>query len=56
MIVNAPNTQIVGQSLTLQCEVTTVRDITSRIDIAWSSGGMELQRINGVSSLQWTNY
>ena len=35
--VTAPNTQTVGQSLTLQCEVTTVRGIISRVDIVWSS-------------------
>ena len=46
----ALNTQTVGQSLTLQCEVTTVRGITSRVDIVWSSGGAELERMNGVSS------
>ena len=44
------NTQIVGQSLTLQCEVTTVRGITSRVDIVWSSNGTELERMNNVSS------
>ena len=48
--VTAPNTQTVGQSITLQCEVTTVRGITSRVDIVWSSGGTVLERINGVSS------
>ena len=41
------NTQTVGQSLTLQCEVTTVRGITSRVDIVWSSNGIVLRRING---------
>ena len=41
-----PNTQTVGQSLTLQCEVTTVRGITSRVDIVWSSNGTILRRIN----------
>ena len=46
---NAPSTQTVGQSLTLQCEVTTVRGITSRVDIVWSSGGTELERMNGVT-------
>ena len=46
--VTALNIQTVGQSLTLQCEVTTVRGITSRVDIVWSSGGTELQRINNV--------
>ena len=51
----APNTQTVGQSLTLQCNVTTVRGITSRVDIVWSSGGTELQRMNDVSSTTMGN-
>ena len=46
----AISTQIVGQSVTLQCEMTTVRGITSRVDIVWSSNGIELERINNVSS------
>ena len=46
----APNTQTVGQSLTLQCEVTTVRGITSRVDIVWSSDDTQLERMNNVSS------
>ena len=55
MLVNAPNTQTVGQSLTLQCEVTTVRGITSRVDIVWSSDGTVLRRMNGVSSTAMDN-
>ena len=51
----APSNQTVGQSLTLQCEVTTVRGITSRVDIVWSSGGTELQRMNNVSSTMPNN-
>ena len=51
----APNTQTVGQSLTLQCEVTTVRGITSRVDIVWSSNGTELERMNNVSSTTMDN-
>ena len=51
----APNTQIVGQPLTLQCEVTTVRGITSRVDIVWSSGGTVLQRMNNVPSTMMSN-
>ena len=50
IIATATNTQTVGQPLTLQCNVTTVRGITSRVDIVWSSGGMELNRTNNVSS------
>ena len=58
----ALNTQMVGQSATLQCEVTAVRGITSRVDIVWSSDGKELERMNNVSSttmsssLVYTNY
>ena len=53
--VTAPITQTVGQSLTLQCEVTTVRGITSRVDIVWSSGGSELQRKENVTSTTMNN-
>ena len=42
--ITVPNTQIVGQSLTLECSVTTVRGITSRVDIVWSSDDVELRR------------
>ena len=44
------NIQTVGQLLTLQCEVTTVRGITSRVDIVWSSNSTDLERMNNVSS------
>ena len=53
--VTASNNQTVGQSLTLQCEVTTVRGITSRVDIVWSSDDTELRRINGTSSTTLDN-
>ena len=42
-------TQIVGQSLLLEANVTTVRGITSRIDIEWSIGNTTLQRTEGVN-------
>ena len=48
-------TQTVGQSLTLQCSVITVRGITSSVDIVWSSGGTELRRIDNVSSTTMSN-
>ena len=48
--ITTPNTQTVGQSLTLQCEVTTVRGITSRVDIVWSSDGVVLRRINDTTT------
>ena len=51
----ATSTQTVGQSLTLQCEVTTVRGITSRVDIVWSSNGTVLRRINGTTATTMNN-
>ena len=53
--VTTPNTQTVGQLLMLQCEVTTVRGISSTVDIVWSSGGTELERMNNVSSTTMDN-
>ena len=48
--VNAPDNQIVGESLILESTITTVRGITSRVDIVWSSNGVELKRIEGIES------
>ena len=53
--VTAPNTQTVGQPLTLQCEVTTVRGIASRVDIVWSSGGTVLRRMNDTTATTMDN-
>ena len=50
-----PDTQTVGQSLTLQCKVTTVRGITSRVDIVWSSGGEVLERANDTTPTTMDN-
>ena len=57
----APSNQTVGQPLALECELTTVRGITSRVDIVWSSDGTVLQRMNNTlptmmsNSLVYTN-
>jgi len=45
----AHHNQIVGQSLTLECSVTTVRGITSRVDIVWSSDGTILKQVEKFS-------
>ena len=50
-----PGTLMLGESPTLQCEVTAVRGITSRVDIVWRSGGTELQRMNNASSTMMNN-
>jgi len=49
--VTAPNTQTVGQSLTLTCNAVTVRGITSRVDIIWirATGNNVVQRMDDVT-------
>ena len=44
----AVNNQTEGQPLILQCSVTTIRDINSRVDFVWISNGIELRRVEGV--------
>jgi len=43
------NTQIVGQPLTLECSVTTVRGIISRVDVVWSINASEISITEGVN-------
>jgi len=39
----------VGNQLILECSVTTVKGITSRVDIEWNVGNTILQRIEGIN-------
>ena len=43
------NFQTVGQSLLLECIVTTMRGITSTMDIVWSSGDVVFKTERNVS-------
>ena len=52
----AHNVQTVGQSLLLECIVTTVRGITSTIDIAWSSDNVVFHTERNVSINFTTSY
>jgi len=54
--VTAPGMLIVGQSLTLECRVATVRGITSRVDINWSRNGDVVEITEGVSPSTTDNY
>ena len=38
-----------SQSLTLECSIITVRGITSRVDVVWSSNGSLVKRIEGLN-------
>ena len=44
-----PDSQIVGQSLSLEFVMTTVRGISSSIDIIWTADGVEIKRTLGAS-------
>ena len=57
------NNQTVGQPLTLECSITTVRGITSGVDIVWSSNSSELDSTEGLihsfttnDSVQYTEF
>ena len=50
VIVTTLNEQIVGQPLMLECAMSTPRGINSRVDIVWTRDGVEVERINDVSS------
>ncbi|XP_065889338.1 uncharacterized protein [Dysidea avara] len=49
VIVTALNYQQVGDPLLLECNVTTVRGITSSVDIVWITNDKEVERVNNVS-------
>ena len=53
--VYGPSNQTVSHSLTLECSVTTVRGITSRVDIVWSNNGVEIAKTIGASINSSTN-
>ena len=57
MQVTTSTAQLVGQPLVLECSMTTVRDIVSRVDIVWRTGNAnaEIQRRNGVTALIMSN-
>ena len=44
-----------GQPLALECELTTVIGITSRVDIVWRSGSIVLQRMNNTLPIIMSN-
>ena len=44
-----------GQSLTIECTITSVRGVNSRVDIVWSSNGSELAILKGLNYTFATN-
>ena len=46
----------VDHPLILECNATTTRGITSRVDVVWSLNGTELERIEGVDVNDTTSF
>ena len=40
----------VGDPLTLDCTVTAVRGISSSVNIVWTTGGIELRRVDNITA------
>ena len=55
VMLKAPDMQTVGQSLSLECIVTTVRGIISTIDIIWRSDGTEIKKMIRLSTSSLTS-
>ena len=55
VIVSTPEDQIVGQALILQCDITTVRGIISKVHVVWSSNSIELERNERLNVSSMTN-
>ena len=49
------NDQTVGQSLTLECSIFTVRGIRSTIGVIWRRDGLELERSENINSITTNN-
>ena len=49
VIVTALNNQQVGDPLLLECNVTAVRGITSRVDIVWITNDEVVRRVDDIS-------
>ena len=46
----ANNTPEIYRPLILQCTATTVRGITSTVDIIWTTGNTQVRRVNNVTA------
>ena len=53
--INILNNETVGQSLILECDVTTVRGITSRVVIMWNSDGSGESGVDIIGAVNTTS-
>ena len=50
ILLSVLNDQTVGQSLTLECSVLTVRGIRSTVDVIWKRDNLELESSGNINS------
>jgi len=48
--------QSIGNQLSLKCDVSTVKGITSSVDIVWMANDVEMERYNGNITEDKTSY
>ena len=53
--VTAPSNQMGRQPLTLQCNLTTVRGITSRVEFIWLDGSTTVRRVSNITAATITD-
>ena len=53
--VNATTRPEIDQPLTLQCTATIVRDITSTVDIMWTTDNIQVRRVNNITASSYVN-
>jgi len=46
---------VINQPLILQCNATIVSDITTTIDIIWTTGNTQIRRVNNVTAVNSIN-
>ena len=54
--ITTANIPTIYQPLTLQCTATIVRDITSTVDIIWTTEDTQVRRVNNVTASSNINY
>ena len=56
VLIKAPDEQIVGQPLKLECQINAVTDIDSTVDIIWTSGNTVLRKVENMPGHLISNY
>ena len=56
MVINAPDEQILGEPLTLECRIKTAVDIDDTFSIIWTNSITEVRRVENIPANLISNY